>query len=229
MLTNKGLVEHAKMAESQKWGYVWGTFGRVLTPALFDQKLKQYPGGVGNHKDFIKKNWLNRRTSDCVGLIKSYLWWDGGNIKYDLKQDTSANGMYELSKKKGPISSLPNTPGVCVWHRGHIGVYIGNGRVIEARGTKAGVINSPLTGAGAARWTHWLECPFIVYEEPIKPKEVEKMELLLWQKEMGEKSLKSLVDKGIVNNPEAWEKTLGEPTPQYLFWTIMDRITEEGK
>ncbi|NLY09008.1 MAG: hypothetical protein GXZ11_03785, partial [Tissierellia bacterium] len=40
---------------------------------------------------------------------------------------------------------------------------IGNGQVIEARGTIKGVIQSPLRGPGAVEWTHWLEVPFISY------------------------------------------------------------------
>lgn len=240
MKSNKDLVKHVEMALAQKWGYVWGTFGMILTPTLFNQKLKQYPGGVGNHESFIRRTWLNRRTADCVGLIKSFIWWDGTNPRYNGSQDTSANGMYGRAKKKGPLSTIPEIPGICVWHKGHIGVYIGNGWVIEARGTTAGVIKSPLRGTGAARWSHWLECPFINYVATPKPStskpvetpktEVVDVSLKQWQKDMGEKSLKSLVEKGIVNNPDTWMKSLGEETPQYLFWGIIDRITEkEGK
>ena len=73
MKTNLGLVEYAKKAHQEGWGYVWGTFGQVLTPAIFNQKLKQYPSGVGNYRTFIQNNWLNKKTADCVGLIKSYM------------------------------------------------------------------------------------------------------------------------------------------------------------
>ena len=44
---------------------------------------------------------------------------------------------------------------------GHIGVYIGNGEVIEAMGTKYGVVKTQLEGRG---WTHWLEIPYINYD-----------------------------------------------------------------
>lgn len=47
------------------WGYVWGTYGNVLTQSLFDYKLKQYPEGVGDYEDFIRENWLGRRTADA--------------------------------------------------------------------------------------------------------------------------------------------------------------------
>lgn len=47
-----------------------------------------------------------------------------------------------------------------MWKAGHIGVYIGNGEVIEAMGTKYGVVKTQLEGRG---WTHWLEVPGIEY------------------------------------------------------------------
>jgi hypothetical protein len=163
MLTNKGLVEHCKKALEEKWGYVWGTFGLILTKALLQQKLQQYPEEVGQYESFIRANWLNRKTVDCVGLIKGYYWSKDGKIVYVPKTDVSANGMYTIAKEKGPIDTLPELPGICVYKQGHIGVYIGNGQVIEARGTKYGVIQTPLRGTGSTPWTHWLKCPYIEY------------------------------------------------------------------
>ncbi|MGE5328039.1 MAG: hypothetical protein ACM3KR_00830 [Deltaproteobacteria bacterium] len=163
VLTKEGLVAHANKALTEKWGYVWGTFGQVLTPGLFNQKLQQYPEEVGQYKDFIESHWLNKRTCDCVALIKSYMWWKDEEPHYDPKTDVGANTMHEIAKEKGPLSTLPEISGVCLWKKGHIGVYIGNGQVIEARGTKYGVIQSPLKGIGSAGWTDWLKCPYITY------------------------------------------------------------------
>lgn len=162
MLNNKGLVEYAQNALNEGWGYVWGTFGLTLTEKLFQQKLKQYPDGVGKYETFIKGNWLNKKTTDCVGLIKSYLWHKDGKITYNSKYDTTANGMYSKATEKGSIDSIPEIPGICLWRKGHIGVYVGDGKVIEAKGTKYGVVQTSLEGS---TWTHWLRCPFISYED----------------------------------------------------------------
>lgn len=56
---------------------------------------------------------------------------------------------------------MPDIPGLAVWHDGHIGVYIGGGQVIEAMGTKYGVVKTELAGRG---WTHWLKIPYINYD-----------------------------------------------------------------
>jgi len=165
MLTNIGLVEYARKALAEKWGYVWGTFGQLLSESLFQQKLQQYPEQVGNFKSFIRTNWLGRKVTDCVGLIKGYYWSENGTLKYNPINDVNANTMLSVAKDKGLIASIPDIPGICVQKKGHIGVYIGNGQVIEARGTKYGVVQTPLRGTGSTPWTHWLKCPYIEYEE----------------------------------------------------------------
>ena len=159
------LVAYAIHAWESGWGYVWGTFGEVLTESLFQAKLIQYPDGVGNYADFIRANWLGQRTTDCVGLIKGYGWLDSGDmsIHYGTNgmPDIGANQMYYNATESGTIDTIPEIPGIAVWHDGHIGVYIGNGYVIEAMGTKYGVVKTKLDGRG---WTHWLKIPYINYE-----------------------------------------------------------------
>lgn len=159
------LVVYATHAWESGWGYVWGTYGQVLTESLLDYKLQQYPDGVGKYEDFIRANWLNGRATDCVGLIKGYGWLDSNDltIKYGINgmPDIGANTMYHNATVKGPISTIPDTPGLAVWMDGHIGVYIGNGEVIEASGTKRGVVKTQLAGRG---WTHWLKVPYIQYD-----------------------------------------------------------------
>ena len=64
------LAAYAINAWQSGWGYVWGTYGQIMTEELFASKLQQYPEGVGNYADFIQANWVGGRTADCVGLIK---------------------------------------------------------------------------------------------------------------------------------------------------------------
>jgi hypothetical protein len=164
---NIGLVEHAKKCLNEGYGYVWGTFCNRLTEQLLKDKIKQYPNGVGDKESIIRSKWMGKMVTDCVGLIKGYMWWDGTKAVYDQSTDVSANGMHEAAKEKGSIKTIPEIPGLCVWKSGHIGVYIGNGKVIESRGTAIGVIQSNLRDYP---WIEWLKCPFISYEpEPPKP------------------------------------------------------------
>ena len=66
------LVQYALHAYQEHWGYVWGTFGLVLTENLFEAKLAQYPDALAGNADFIRQTWVGGRTTDCVGLIKGY-------------------------------------------------------------------------------------------------------------------------------------------------------------
>ena len=159
------LVQYALHAYQEHWGYVWGTFGHVLTESLFEVKLAQYPDALAGNADFIRQTWVGGRTTDCVGLIKGYSWLDAetGEIVYSTNgmPDISANEMYHEATVSGTIDTIPETPGLAVWHDGHIGVYIGGGEVVEAMGTRYGVVKTKLKGA---RWTHWLKIPYISYD-----------------------------------------------------------------
>ena len=158
------LVTYAIHAWESGWGYVWGTYGNVLTESLLAYKVSQYPDGVGNHENFIRAHWLGGRTTDCVGLIKGYSWLSPETMTIDYgthgMPDIGANQMYYTARESGPISTMPDIPGLAVWHEGHIGVYIGGGQVIEAMGTKNGVVKTELA---KRNWTHWLKIPYINY------------------------------------------------------------------
>lgn len=163
---NLDLVKWAQMAYDNKWGYVWGSHGNVLTSNELKRLEKTFGSHVTDKEKYIKSHWLGRRTSDCVGLIKGYGWYDetSGIIKYGTNEmkDVTADGMFNAAVEKGPISTMPDIPGIAVWHQGHIGVYIGNGYVIHAANTYDGVIKTPITSSG---WTHWLKVPYINYIE----------------------------------------------------------------
>ncbi len=163
---NHDIVQWAIHAHESGWGYVWGTYGEVLDSNLFETKKNQYPDEVGGYADFIEANWLGGRTADCVGLIKGYGWLNPENQVIDYgtngMPDIGADDMYESATEKGTIDTIPEIPGLAVWHEGHIGIYIGNGEVVHASHTTAGVIRTPIGDSG---WTHWLKIPYITYIE----------------------------------------------------------------
>ena len=163
---NLDLVKWAENAADKGWGYVWGTYGSVLDNSLLDSKITQYPEEVGGKEQFIRENWLWKRTADCVGLIKGYSWYDAETQKTLLVSngmpDIGADTMYENATEKGSIDTIPEILGLAVWKEGHIGIYIGNGKVVEAYGTTTGVIYSELADGG---WSHWLKIPYITYME----------------------------------------------------------------
>lgn len=169
--TNTGLVSYAKAQLGKPYWY--GTFGNMATKSLLTAKTKQYPAHYGKDRMSKYNSQIGQRVHDCVGLIKGYLWSDTptSTPKYNGSQDVSANGMLGKCEVWGYIDEIPEIPGLLVWSQGHIGVYIGNGRVIEARGFNYGVVETDLDKRG---WKKWGKCPWIEYEAtaypPAKPK-----------------------------------------------------------
>ncbi len=162
MKTGYGLATHARMALAEHWAYTLGSYGKILTIPFLEEILKRLPEVV-QHKEFILANNIGRRSVDCVGLIKSYLWWNKGAINYDAKTDINADMAFANAETKGLLTTIPERPGICVYRVGHIGVYDGKDWVIESKGTIYGVVRTPLVGTGANTWTNWLEFPGISY------------------------------------------------------------------
>jgi len=164
--TNKGLVEWAKKMLGHPYWY--GTYCNTSSRSLYASKKKQYPS---MYEWKLTSNQLNTKVTDCVGLIKGYLWCKDFNStpKYNGSQDVSANGMLAKCKKHGTISTMPDVAGTLVFKQGHVGVYIGNGYVIEARGHAYGVVKTKLKDRG---WKNWGYCPWIEYTVDV-PKKTE--------------------------------------------------------
>lgn len=157
--TSAGLVSYA-IAQLGK-PYWWGCFGQTATAGLLTAKRAQYPDSY-TAADFAGQ--LGQKVHDCVGLIKGYRWCDTADSEpiYVGSQDVAVGGLYDQCGSKGPISTMPDTPGVCVFMAGmgHVGVYIGGGYVVEAMGHAYGVVRTQLSGRG---WGFWGKPAWIDY------------------------------------------------------------------
>ena len=154
--TAQGLIEYAKAQLGRPYWY--GTFGQGASKALYNQKKNQYPKQYEWEYD-----GENAKVHDCVGLIKGYLWSENSedmNPLYDPAQDKSANAMYTACKTKGEMATMPEVPGILVFFPGHVGVYIGDGEVIEARSRRYGVYKTKLA---ERPWKTWGYCPYVTY------------------------------------------------------------------
>lgn len=128
-------------------------------------------GGIGRYENGV-------RIFDCVGLIKCFIWHDysSSNASYYGKTcpDKNETGFFNEATEKGTIDTIPEIPGLMVYQPGHIGVYLGNGQVIEATAAfdKKIVItyfkgNHPDTSYKRTTWTHWFKMPYLKYDNPV--------------------------------------------------------------
>ena len=150
MLTNIQLVNFVEKALAMGAKYWYGTCWYEASESLLARKKKQYPSHYTDSRmsTYRKHISQNRMVCDCVGLIKGFFWTKNDTTENKYKAngcpDTSANGFIALCDETWPIDDMPDEPGLVVWFSGHIGVYVGNGKVVEARGYKYGVVKTDL-------------------------------------------------------------------------------------
>ena len=193
LMTAKEFIDKVKEVQKTNTVYMWGTYGQVLTNDLIDYKANQYPthntpARVKKHKALVGKGYS---AWDCVGLIKGILWgWEKGkNPKYRGSEvpDVGSDSMYKNYTTHQSTDFKNILPGEVVWITGHIGVYIGDGLVIEATSRATGgftdnVLISALGNHGAVKgyptrsWTHHGRLKWIDYAEQPKPEPVPKPE-----------------------------------------------------
>lgn len=165
--TGAGLAAWAGNAYSSgQYVYWYGTYCNKCNNSLLAGKTRQYPEHYGANRQATYKKHIaaGKTATDCVGLIKGYYWELDGVIKYKRNglPDKGARSMYSAAKIKGKIATLPEIPGVLVWTKtqGHVGVYVGGGYVVEARGFSYGVQRNKIRARG---FTHWGLCPYVEY------------------------------------------------------------------
>lgn len=88
---------------------------------------------------------------DCSGLIYSYC--GGARV-----------GMLDVATEKGSVSAgIPRVHGLGLWMPGHVGVYVGDGMEVDARGDDYGVCYQSVSSSYMG-WTYWFKvaaCDYI--------------------------------------------------------------------
>lgn len=180
MISSQALIDKFRFALDNHWGYIWGTAGIMWTQAKQDQKVaymvSQYGKDWQKNAEAKKDNyysaavngskWIGHTVADCSGLFAWAFKQLGGAIAH------GSNSIYDryCTSKKGKLTDdLKKTlrPGTAVFtgdakSHGHIGLYVGDGKVIEASGTIAGVCVSNIT---AGKWTYYGELKGVDYTQ----------------------------------------------------------------
>lgn len=156
MIKASDLIQLFQQALDEKWGYIWGTRGQVWTQASQDRATRDMTVRYG-------KKWVGKRVADCSGLFVWAFKELGGSIYH------GSNTMWKkYTTVKGTLTgTMTIKPGTAVFTvgsdgvRGHVGLYIGAGVCIEAKGTQYGVVTSNLS-----RWDEWGELAGVEYDLP---------------------------------------------------------------
>lgn len=191
MITANDLIAQCEIPLDEKWGYIWGAAGELWTQekqdAATDATIREYG-----------QQWVGHRVCDCSGLFYWAFRELGGFIHhgsnsiwdYDCRNDTKGklkDGVRTDGKEVRPGSAVFLTRKESNrTNRHHIGIYIGSNMVIEAKGTKSGVVASPLS-----HWDEVAELKDISYDGEViwmtlmkgcKGDEVKQLQMILMQK-----------------------------------------------
>lgn len=144
VMTSKVFTEKAlKVAKNYKTLYVMGGFGSPLTKS----NKKRFINQNDYNKQARRKAKINATDSktfafDCSGLIKGILWgWSGSTLKTNGGAKYGSNGVTDINANTMITSKYCTgvstdfkkiEVGEIVWTTGHVGIYVGNGLVVEA-------------------------------------------------------------------------------------------------
>ena len=193
MISTAALIEKFQQALDEDWGYIWGAAG-IMWSAKEQQKKVDYmvskygtkwkDSAEAKADDYYSaamygSKWIGHMVADCSGLFTWAYKQLGGSIYHG--SNTIWN---KYCTAKGELKNGKRTdgnelkPGTAIFtynkskkNRGHIGLYIGDGWVIEASGTINGVIKSKIT---ISKWVEWGELKGVYYGEAEPAKETEQ-------------------------------------------------------
>lgn len=152
MIAASELVRLFRIPLEEHWGYIWGGAGDVWTRANQAAATRDMTVEYGD-------KWVGRRVADCSGLFVWAYRELGEEIYHGSNTIFNAH-----TGKTGPLfGEVEIFPGTAVFQvskgrRTHIGLYVGDGAVIEARGTRSGVIESDLS-----EWDEWGQLAAVDY------------------------------------------------------------------
>lgn len=167
--------------------YVMGCFGAPLVGSNVKRYCNNHEYNKQADRTAMIKAVADKNPPyfgfDCVNLIKAVLWgWEGSNKTYG-GATYSSNGVPDISAdtmitKCSNVSTDFSTieVGEAVWIKGHIGVYIGDGLVVEC--TPAWKNKVQITalkniggksGYNARTWTKHGKLPYVEYEKTSTP------------------------------------------------------------
>ena len=180
-MNEKQLIEKLyNIKNNYKTIYAWGCFGGIMTDSMVESKAKQYPSMYTAARK-AKTKQAGRAGAfgfDCVNLIKGILWgWNGnrnaiwGGAVYASNGVPDINADAMIHRCIGTTSNFSNIqPGEAVWLPGHIGVYVGNGKVIECTPSWSDGVQEtaclniePIAGLNGRRWKLHGKIPYITY------------------------------------------------------------------
>ena len=165
MISTEALVSLFRQALEENWGYIWGTAGIKWTAAKQKELEKTTDTDRAQGRRYGSK-WIGHKVADCSGLFSWAFKQLGGTMYHgsDTMYRKYCVNKGELNRgKRTDCATLKPGTAVFVWNGkkySHVGLYAGDGVVIEAMGTINGVTTTKVTDT---KWTRWGELVGVDY------------------------------------------------------------------
>ena len=177
MITAEQLIRGFQIALDEGWGYIYGMSHDMWSQIKQRAYVNSYSGDPDRENSCkYGGKWDGHWVTDCSGLFH----YVGG--QHGLSIPHGSNSIWDKAcTAKGELirgvrqDGQPLKPGTAVfttssgYRHNHIGLFVGNGIVIEARGAQYGVVKGSIKDK---KWTHWGELKGVIYRQ----KGEEKME-----------------------------------------------------
>ena len=173
MIAAQTLIEKFRQSLDEGWGYIYGATHEMWS----SEKQKEYERKYADDTDRQNSckyggKWAGHWVTDCSGLFHYWFSQLGGRIAHGSNTiwDDYCSAKGELSRGERTDGKVLQ-PGTAVFtssgtRHNHIGLYVGDGLVIEAQGAQAGVTTTQITNK---RWTHWGELSGVRYGGDVSP------------------------------------------------------------
>lgn len=165
--TAEALAAYASYCLKQKTVYMFGALMEPITEDVLARVTSRYPNQYPPERVEELRGYIGTDCygTDCSGLIKSF-YWGGINVEnYDEGIDWNSAKLLYCAAKSGSIKTLPELPGICLYMKGHVGIYVGNGKVIQSTRSEKFGDGVVMTDLEQQEWTKWFMCPFVMYPE----------------------------------------------------------------
>lgn len=182
-------------------GYTLGTYGQKCTQELLERRARRDADNSTDYYLVDCARWLGYYVTDCSGLVEWFLLKNG----IQKNCDTNASGMYNRwsIEKSNNMDDMPLVPGVAVYKRGasgihHIGIYVGNDRVIEAKGAAYGVLVTQFSAD--PKWNCWGIFDWLVLDVEENPTATPLPVMTIATQLSGYPSLNNSTTEGVTHN-----------------------------